>query len=297
MHLFTSRPALRMRGGGSGRGSLTAGQNVVSGVHFNVYLKEALDDTDPILLELADAQGNVVTTYSSKPDKKLKQRNLSLEKGMNKVSWDMRLAGADSFEDLVLWGGGLQGPQVVPGAFTATLTHGELSESVGFEVRKDPRAAATVEDLQAQFEFLVGVRDKLSETHNLISQLREVKSQIETLSKRLKGDQYKAIREQGEQINERLTKIEKKLYQTQNQSSQDPLNFPIRLNNRLSSLVGVVSMGDNAPTKQAIEVRDLLLAQIEQLLTELKAILSKDVQAFNQKVSEANIPAIFVDDE
>ena len=297
IHLFTSRPAFRMRGGGSRRGSSTAGQNVASGVHFNVYLKEALDEGTPVLLELVDSQGDVVATYSSKPDKKLKQQKLSLEKGMNQVSWDMRVAGADSFEDMVLWGGGLQGPQVVPGAYTATLTHGKLAESVGFEVRKDPRATATDEDLQAQFKFLVGVRDKLTETHNLITQLREVKSQIEALSKRLKGEQYKAIREQGKEINERLTEIEKKLYQTQNQSSQDPLNFPIRLNNRLSSLVGVVSMGDNAPTKQSIEVRDLLLAEIEQLLTELKGIMSKDVQAFNQKVSEANVPAIFVDDQ
>ena len=80
-------------------------------------------------------------------------------------------------------------------------------------------------------------------------------------------------------------------------SSLPTLNFPIRLNNRLSSLVGVVSMGDNAPTRQSIEVRDLLLAQIDRLLVELKQILSKDVQDFNKNVLEANVPAIFVDDQ
>lgn len=297
MHLFSSRPTYRMRGGGSGRQSATAGQNVASGVHFNVYLKEAVDDKNPVKLELTDAKGDVVTTFSSKPDKKLKQKKLDLSPGMNQVNWDMRVAGADSFEEVVLWGGGLQGPLVVSGVYTATLTQGENSESVEFEVRKDPRGSVTDDDLQAQFDFLIGVRDKLTETHKVITQLRAVKNQIEALSKRLEDDQYKAIRDQGKEINERLSAIEKKLYQTQNQSSQDPLNFPIRLNNRLSSLVGVVSMGDNAPTRQSIEVRDLLLAQIDQLLVELKQILSKDVQDFNKKVSEANVPAIFVDDQ
>ncbi|MEE2827203.1 MAG: glycosyl hydrolase, partial [Planctomycetota bacterium] len=197
----------------------------------------------------------------------------------------------------VLWGGGLQGPRVVPGIYTATLTQGDASETVEFEIRKDPRCSVSDEDLQAQFEFLIGVRDKLTETHEMIKQLREVKGQIESLSQRLKGENYQAIREQGQDITDRLSAIEKKLYQTQNQSPQDPLNFPIRLNNRLSSLVGVVSMGDNAPTRQSIEVRDVLVSEINALLTEAKQILSQDVQAFNQKVSATNVPAIFVDNQ
>ena len=287
-----------MRGGGSGRQSATAGQNVASGVHFNVYLKEAVDDKNPVKLELTDAKGDVLTTFSSKPDKKLKQKKLDLSPGMNRVNWDMRVAGADSFEEVVLWGGGLQGPLVVSGCLHChAYTGRDIRSRLNLKFAKILGAALRMHDLQAQFDFLIGVRDKLTETHKVITQLREVKSQIEALSKRLEDEQYKAIRDQGKEINERLSAIEKKLYQTQNQSSQDPLNFPIRLNNRLSSLVGVVSTGDNAPTRQSVEVRDLLVGQIDQLLVELKQILSKDVQDFNKKVLEANVPAIFVDDQ
>ena len=296
VHLFASRPAYRMRGGGSRRPSATSGQNVPSGVDLHLYLKEAVDEETPIQLELTDAKGVLVASYSTKPEKELKQKKLDLSPGMNLINWDMRVAGAESFEGLVLWGGGLQGPRVVPGVYTATLTHGEHSETVSFEIRKDPRCSVSDQDLQDQFDFLIGVRNKLTETHEMIKQLREVKSQIELLNKRMKGESYQAIREQGGAIVERLSVIEKKLYQTQNQSPQDPLNFPIRLNNRLSSLVGVVSMGDNAPTRQSIEVRDLLVSEIDTLLAEVKGILAKDVQAFNQKVSAANVPAIFVDD-
>ncbi|MCH2182031.1 MAG: hypothetical protein MK108_08505 [Mariniblastus sp.] len=297
MHLFSGRPVYRMGGGGSRRASATAGQNVPSGVDLHLHLKEAVDEKHPIQLELTDAKGNRVGSYSTKPEKKLKQKKLNLSPGMNLVNWDMRVPGAESFEGMVLWGGGLQGPRVVPGIYTATLTQGDHSETVEFEIRKDPRCSVSDEDLQAQFEFLIGVRDKLTETHEMIKQLREVKGQIDSLSQRLKGETYQAIREQGQEITDRLSAIEKKLYQTQNQSPQDPLNFPIRLNNRLSSLVGVASMGDNAPTRQSIEVRDVLVSEIDALLAEAKQILSQDVQAFNQKVSAANVPAIFVDDQ
>ncbi len=296
MHLFSSRPAYRMRGGGSGKPSLTAGQNISAGVPFQIYLKEAVDEEQPIHLIVTDAQDAQLAVFSTKPDKELKEKKLDLSPGMNRVNWDMRVAGAESFEDLVLWGGGLQGPLVVPGIYTATLTQGEVSEAVDFEIRKDPRVSAADVDLQAQFDFLLGVRDKLTEMHKMIEKLREVKTQIAALNERLKADQHKPILDQGEEITKRLSVIEKKLYQTQNQSSQDPLNYPIRLNNRLSGLVGVVSMGDNAPTRQAVEVRDMLIAEIDQLLGELRQVLTDDVQKFNQQVEKAKIPAVFVDD-
>ena len=92
-----------------------------------------------------------------------------------------------------------------------------------------------------------------------------------------------------------MTAIEKRLYQTQNQSPQDPLNFPIRLNNRLSSLVGVVSTGDFPPTRQALEVRDTLIGEIDQQLSELSSILDDGIDEFNNKVNAAKVPAIILE--
>ena len=126
-----------------------------------------------------DAANNLVKTFSSKPDKELKQAELKLKQGMNEATWDMRYEGADTFDKLILWGGGTQGPRAVPGTFKAVLTLGDQTQEVNFEIVKDPRATASLEDLQSQFEFLVAVRDKLTETHKTIKKLRDVPNSAE----------------------------------------------------------------------------------------------------------------------
>ncbi len=184
------------------------------------------------------------------------------------------------------------------------------------------RAEASPEDLQAQFDFLVAIRDKLTETHKTIKKLRDVRTQLNGLQARLKKAEKKAENESDEKsaddqtdkpkpepgsaddnslaakcqkLADELTEVEKKLYQTRNQSGQDPLNYPIQLNNRLSALVSVVSEGDNAPTKQSFEVRDELVAEIDQHLATLQELLGPRLDEINQAFRDAQIPAIFVD--
>lgn len=295
IHLFKSRPTIRMRaGGGGGR---TTGQNIAAGVPLSFYMKDELAKDAVAKIVVSNGDESLVT-FSTKPDKKKKEKQLKTKKGLNEVSWDMRVAGAESFEGMVLWGGGLQGPRVAPGKFVAKLFVGDESnaQEVEMEIVKDPRSSASEEDLQAQFDFLTGVRDKLTEVHLSIKKLRDARSQIQSLSKRLGDDEkYKDIKEAGKKIIDRMTEIEKQLYQTQNQSSQDPLNFPIRLNNRLSSLVGVVSTGDFRPTQQSIEVRDSLINEIDEQLSELASILGDGIDEFNSKVNAAKVPAIILE--
>jgi hypothetical protein len=235
----------------------------------------------------------------------------------------MRYPGAETFEGMVLWGGGTGGPTAVPGTYQVRLSQSKASKSGGdestvestktdgakpnppadvfnvvteFEILKDPRSSATQEDLQAQFDFLIGVRDKLSEVHTSIKKIRDIRDQIKALQERLAKDpKNEELVASAKQLVKKLTAVEERLYQTKNQSAQDPLNFPIRLNNRLSSLVGVVSTGDNPPTRQAVEVRDQLLAEIDQLLTQQEEIVNKGLSEFNEAVQKAKIPAIFTD--
>ena len=126
-----------------------------------------------------------------------------------------------------------------------------------------------------------------------------MRSQISGLQSRLKkqGDDQKDLIKQADAISKKLTKIEEALYQTKNQSGQDPLNFPIRLNNRLSGVISVASTGDNAPTKQAIEVRDEIAGLIDEQLKQLADVMDKDLPAFNKAVRDSQIPAIFLSDD
>jgi hypothetical protein len=139
------------------------------------------------------------------------------------------------------------------------------------------------------------IRDKLSETHNAIIQIRDVRKQVEDLLKRLAGQpNFKVINDAGTVLNKNLTAIEETLYQTKNQSSQDPLNYPIRLNNKLAALAGVVGGVESAPTAQSYAVYDELVTQINAELQRLAQIMKTDVPAFNQLVRDQNIPAVVV---
>ena len=318
LHLFESRPTYRMRGGG--RASKTAGTNVAGGMQLRFYCESDLQENESARVEITDPAGNVARVFSTKPDKDAKETKFEINPGFNTLTWDMRYVGAEKFDGMVLWGGGTGGPTAVPGDYSVKFTISksktddetdesepelkptestELATASGsFTILKDPRSSATKEDLMAQFEFLSEVRDKLSETHKSITRLRDVRQQIESFSKRLNDNEdYKDVVAKGKDIAKQLSEIEKTLYQTQNQAPQDPLNFPIRLNNRLSALIGVVSGGDNRPTKQAYAVRDELTGLIDAEIAKMNEAIDSGVSDFNDAVSKAKIPAIFVESE
>lgn len=296
--LFQTRPTLRM-GGGFGGQSLTAGTNVRSGVSLRFYAGEELGKKATARLTITDPQGNVAKAYSSQPKKG--EDALKIKAGINEIRWNMSYAGAETFDGMVLWGGGTGGPRAVPGTYQVTLTvtdgDDQKVHNMDFELQKDPRSSATLEDLQAQFDFQIGVREKLSETHRAINKIRNIRDQLNQFNQRIaKKDEFNELKKQANSLIDALTTIEKELYQTKNQSSQDPLNFPIKLNNRLSALVGVVASGDNAPTAQAIAVRDEVVGLIDEQLEKLGAIIETDVANFNKATREAEIPTIFWED-
>jgi kynureninase len=90
----------------------------------------------------------------------------------------------------------------------------------------------------------------------------------------------------------KLTAVEEALYQTKNRASQDPLNYPIRLNNKLAALAGTVASADAAPTAQSYAVYEELAAKVDAELSTLDTVLAEDVPAFNRLVREQDVPAI-----
>ncbi|MDG2012676.1 MAG: hypothetical protein P8J33_04175, partial [Pirellulaceae bacterium] len=297
LHLFASRPVYRGLSGGRGRASATAGANPPAGVPIQFWLRDVPEGTEASL-EIKDTKGTLVKRYATKPDKNKDEEKLNLKSGMNTVRWNTRYAGAETFDGMVLWAGGTQGPSAMPGAYTAEIVTADATQKVDFEILKDPRLEVTGEEYQKQFDFLIGIRDKLTKTHLAIKKIRDVREQIKTLKSRLKDDeQYADLIKQADEIVQRMTKIEETLYQTKSRSGQDPLNFPIRLNNRLSRLVSVVSSADGPPTRQAVEVHDLVVAEIDKQLAELQVVFDEEVQQFNNAIQAQKVPFIFAADD
>jgi photosystem II stability/assembly factor-like uncharacterized protein len=308
-HLF--KPTLAYRfGSPPGRGRGAVGQNPPYGAVVYYTLKGEPKETEEVTLEFLDGAGKLIRKFSSKEEKKEEGapaeddeefgRNrgpakIPAKAGLNRFAWDLRSPEPTRFKGLILWGGVPQGPTAVPGTYQVRLGVGGNALTESFDVRRDPRLSVTPEDLQRQFELLLKIRDKLTETHDAISRIRTVKEQVQATADRAKGTaDAKAIVDAAAAVRKELTEVEEELYQTKNQSNQDPLNFPIRLNNKLSLLARVVEDGDARPTDQSSLVYDDLAGKTDVQLAKLKRVLGSDLLAFNQLVHDKNLPAVVV---
>ncbi|HVG22912.1 MAG TPA: glycosyl hydrolase [Thermoanaerobaculia bacterium] len=210
--------------------------------------------------------------------------------GFNRFAWDLRYPEAKKFEGLVLWGGGTDGPRVPPGAYTARLTVGEETSTAPVQLKQDPRTSATAGDLEAQFRFLLDANRKLSEIHEQIERIREVRTQLKDLRTRVgKEESGKPIVDATKALDKKMTEVEEALYQTKNRSSQDPLNFPIRLNDKLASVAESASSGDFAPTAQQRAVYAELVTQIDAELAKLRAIFAEELPKLNEQAKGVDL--------
>jgi photosystem II stability/assembly factor-like uncharacterized protein len=244
------------------------------------------------------SEGGEQEAKTSEPEEKDPKAEKEKEKnklpdsvpGFNRYAWDLRYPEAKKFEGLVLWGGGTDGPRVPAGTYTARLTVGEETTTVPLQLKQDPRSSASQADLDAQFQFLLGANRKLSEIHEQIERIREVRTQLTDLRKRVAKDS--PIVEAAKALDKKMTAVEEALYQTKNRSSQDPLNFPIRLNDKLASVADSASAGDFAPTAQHRAVYAQLVTEIDTELAKLREVWEKDLPALNALVKTSDVAAV-----
>jgi photosystem II stability/assembly factor-like uncharacterized protein len=289
-YLFQPLEAYRIDGS-QGRPSKTEGTNHPGGVTFHFNINEVPADSVAVAIELYEEGGNLIRTYAS--DAKEKGEKLEFEKGGNTFNWNMRYPDGVDFEGMIMWWAGVGGPKAKPGNYEARLKVGDEEQVQTFTILPDPRSEATPEDMAAQFEFMKSVQDKVSEAHQAIIDLRDVKTQVNGFIERLpKGDQYAALREQAKVITESLTEVEETLYQTKNRSGQDPLNFPIRLTNKLAHLNSLVGIGDSRPPVQAYAVKEEISKLIDDELADYRRIMGQEIPKFNQLIREQQIDLI-----
>ncbi|WMN12585.1 glycosyl hydrolase [Marivirga salinae] len=288
-YLFQPKKTYRI--GGRSEESKTAGENMSSGVITYFHLKDTAS-ADTVKIQYKEKSGKVIATYSTHPDKESKEEKLEVEPGSNQLIWNMRYPDAEIFEGMILWWSSTSGPTALPGKYDVALSINEETKTQEFEIVKDPRSSATQEDLKAQFDFQNRVIAKLSETNLAIKDIRKARVQIEDVIKKAEAD---TIKNMGTSILDEIKEIEESLYQTKNRSRQDPLNYPIRLNNKLGHLNSLVGMGDFKPTESAIEFSKEVTARIDQHLEALNEILDKKVSAFNDLVQANQVKAVKLD--
>ena len=282
-------------GGGNGRTSKTAGTNHPGGVAINYFIKE-LGEKEVASLSIHDANGKHIKTYSTKPDKEQKEEKLSVKDGNNIFYWNMMYPGAESVKGMILWWASLNGPMALAGDYKVSLTVGETTKSQNFTIVKNPVSETSLADAKAQFDFINDINEKVTEVHKALKNVKKVRAQVNTLKKSIKDKKkHKALLEYASTLVKDMTKVEETLYQTKSKSGQDPLNFPIRLNNKLAHLNSLTRIGSYAPTQQAIDFKNEINKEIDKELAKLYDLFNNRVKTLNQKVKDSQIDLIQLD--
>jgi photosystem II stability/assembly factor-like uncharacterized protein len=298
VYLHQPRDVVRF-GGGFGGGGGAVGRNPAGGVSVYAYFRARPDSGTTVTLDFLDSAGTLIRSYSTRRAPNVDTLQVtrvpldSIRAGMNRFVWNLRYPDAVSFPNLIMWAGGVTGPLAPPGRYQVRLAVNGQSQTRTFRYVPDPRVTTSAADYAAQFAFLLRVRDRLSDANRAVVQIRGLKDQIEQVRSRLADLATAAgLRAQADSLRQRLTAVEEEIYQVRNRSSQDPLNYPIKLNNRIAALAGVAASADARPTDQTMEVFEMLSAALQVQLDRLQRIVTTDVPAFNQLVRDANVPAL-----
>lgn len=284
LHVFDVNPSYRMPGGGYGSRFGTpknVGANPLKGpvVH---YWAGNVNDSIKAVITIFDNNKKEVKSF----------KNVELKNGMNLFNWDLKYEEAEKAEGMILWNGVPSTLVAPPGNYYVKIKVGKDSAEVPFTVLADPNYKISQQDYEAQFAFLKEVQNKYNEVQRTVKDIRSLRTQINSFVS-LQGKSIPSeVKQKADEIVKKLTAIEEKLHQTKAKSGQDVLNYPIRLNDKLSGLFDTANSGNMAPSKQSKEVYAELAKQADAELASFKKIVDEDVKAFNQMIREKSLPVI-----
>ncbi len=244
-----------------------------------------------LTIDFLDAKGQVVRSVNGNPprpagatqpaggddDFPRGPQGAPMAAGMNRFTWDLNSTGVVTFPGMILWGATQNGPAVLPGTYSVRLTADGVMQTQSFQILKHPLRPISDADLQFQYTLASRIRDKVNEANLAVIRIRRIKTDI---ADRIK-DAPAEVRSAGEQLAKALSTVEEDVYQVKNQSGQDPLNFPIKTNNRLASLLRVAVSGEGRPTGNVEPIFNELVAELKAETDRLEKTISDQLPPFN----------------
>ncbi|MGB5556020.1 MAG: glycosyl hydrolase [Flavobacteriaceae bacterium] len=292
--LYKPDNAYRMQQSGWGEPDvLLEGENHPDGAIINYFVAN-LKETDSIQLDILEMDGSLIQTFSNTATEKKTDpsapKKLEVKTGGNRFIWNMRYPGFKTFEGMVLYSSPNIGPKSAPGEYKVRLTYNGKAQEQSFTVLKDPRLPNTDTDFKNQFDFLIQVRDQTTRANQAISDIRKVKKDLDYLTEKTKNneDLETLIKE----FKTKMEVIENNIHMTKNQSSQDPLNYGIRINNRLAFLMVDSQRGDYPPTDQSKEFFTEIKKELDTEIDALNELKEDYITKINNRVTENKIQMI-----
>src|SRR5208283_1799236 len=317
VHLYQPATAYRVHTGEAPTHFSFVGKNPPNGAVIYFYLKQA--PKHEVTIEILDAAGNVVRTYSSNkaerleepldPDDKKPEKQIKPEEALNRFVWDLRYEEANRVPGYFLWeyNDGAKGPLAPPGNYQVRLNvtlaaDGSTGNGKGavapFEVKIDPRVTTSQADLEKQFELQMDVREQLNRVYYAVNQIQDVREQLDGLKKRLvPGDSTKVLFDGATALDAKLIAVRDPLINFQISASEDSLAYAPGIDAKLAFLsMGVAGFADSAPTAAQYQEFDKLKKQTDELLARWEQVRNADITSFQKLAAEQNVHSIYVPD-
>ena len=298
LHLYKPDASYRMHqsSGWSKPDLKLVGENHPDGVIINYYVKR-FTASDTVQLDILEKNGNLIQSFSSSAkENKLNPtapKLLTVTSGGNRIVWNMRYPGFKTFDGMIFYSSPNIGPKAAPGIYKVKLTVNGVSQEQEFKIVKDPRLSNSQKDYDDQFDFLIAVRDQVSRANEGIVKIRTIQKDLKYLNEKTKDNsefQKLIVAYETE-----LSSIENKIHMTKNQSRQDPLNYGIRINNRLAFLMADSQRGDYPPTQQAKQFFKEATQELQVQISALDALIETQTKVINEKVDLEGIKMISSD--
>ncbi len=282
------------------------GKNPSSGVLFSYYLPENAD-TNEVKLDIFDADGTVLRSYSSKKDETSKPYPggprptpvLPASKGIQRFAWDFRTAGLPDIPGVYVYAD-YNGHRVPPGTYRARLSYkGQVSEVI-FEIVPDPRLRVSPNDWQEQQLLIARIEQHISDMHGCVNALRKSRKQIETLNEAFKGasgENEKALLEAGKQLLQKIDAWESNIVETRQKNFQDVINWPSKLNADFFDLRAKLDVHDPRVTQGVRDRLAHLEAEWGKHRNAWQKLVDEDVAAYNRLFREKELPLLVVPDK
>jgi photosystem II stability/assembly factor-like uncharacterized protein len=267
-----------------------------TGVTFSWWLA---DKANAEKLEVLDSVGAVLRTFvpdTTHPDTTRESSGfrrfgggpwLSDKAGLNTLSWDLRTEPWVSFPGMIFWGARPMGPAVPPGRYTVRLTADGHTVTAPLTVVRNPWITDVSDaDLHAQYEFGRMVRDRVNDANNAVIAIRRVKAQLQDRYGHSKDGR---LRRAGDKLDTDASAVEAQIYQVKNESGQDPLNFPIRVDNRLANLLAMSERGDGRPNNNMPEIYGIMSNTLKGYLDRLQQIWATELPAVNRELARLKL--------
>jgi photosystem II stability/assembly factor-like uncharacterized protein len=275
-------------------------------VAFDYFLAK---DADEVKVDILDGQGRVLRSFTGTPKDAEEPQGqgqggffggapprVGVKQGMNRFTWDLRQEGAVVFPGMIMWAAQPQrGPASPPGSYSVRITANGETKTRPFTIGIDPRLVAggiTEAHLHEQFKLSSSVRDTVTEANMSVITIRAIRDQVDKALEKVSPRRKSEIQALADALLKPLAMVEEEVYQVRNRSGQDPLNYPIKLNNKIAALMRIIESADNRPTDQTYEVYDELSKELNAQLEKMNATLETELPRLNAALRRERVPEI-----